>query len=85
MQDIDIKSAVGIALSEDLNGQTADHGDITANLIPVTQNIIADIITREDCVLAGAAWVTETLHSLTKIFSCTGMPKMVNRLRLTSQ
>ena len=50
MQDIDIKSAVEIALSEDLNGQTADHGDITANLIPVTQSITADIITREDCV-----------------------------------
>ena len=34
MQDIDIKSAVEIALSEDLDGQHADQGDITANLIP---------------------------------------------------
>jgi nicotinate-nucleotide pyrophosphorylase (carboxylating) len=66
MQDIDIKSAVEIALSEDLNGQHADIGDITANLIPVTQSITADIITREDCVLAGAAWVTETFRQLNK-------------------
>lgn len=66
MQDIDIKSAVEIALSEDLNGQHPDIGDITANLIPVTQSITADIITREDCVLAGAAWVTETFRQLNK-------------------
>jgi nicotinate-nucleotide pyrophosphorylase (carboxylating) len=66
MQDIDIKSAVEIALSEDLNGLDADIGDITANLIPVTQTITADIITREDCVIAGAAWVTETFSQLDK-------------------
>jgi nicotinate-nucleotide pyrophosphorylase (carboxylating) len=64
MQDIDIKTAVEIALSEDLNGQHADYGDITANLIPATQYIIADVITRENCVLAGAAWVTETFAQL---------------------
>jgi nicotinate-nucleotide pyrophosphorylase (carboxylating) len=64
MQNIDIKSAVEIALSEDLNGLDADIGDITANLIPATQTITADIITREDCVLAGAAWVTETFAQL---------------------
>jgi nicotinate-nucleotide pyrophosphorylase (carboxylating) len=66
MQDIDIKAAVAIALSEDLNGLDADQGDITANLIPATQNIVADIITREDCVIAGAAWVTETFAQLDK-------------------
>ncbi|GAC17548.1 carboxylating nicotinate-nucleotide diphosphorylase [Paraglaciecola arctica] len=66
MQDIDIKAAVAIALSEDLNGLDADIGDITANLIPTTQQIVADIITREDCVLAGAAWVTETFAQLNK-------------------
>ena len=64
MQDIDIKAAVAIALSEDLNGLDADLGDITANLIPATQHIVADIITREDCVLAGAAWVAETFAQL---------------------
>jgi nicotinate-nucleotide pyrophosphorylase (carboxylating) len=66
MQDIDIRSAVETALSEDLNGQSANHGDITASLIPATQVITADIITREACVLAGAAWVTETFTQLNK-------------------
>lgn len=66
MQDIDIKSAVQIALAEDLNGQHPDDGDITANLIPQTQILSAQIITREDCVLAGAAWVTETFAQLNK-------------------
>lgn len=64
MQDIDVTSAVEIALSEDLNGLHVDQGDITANLIPANQNIVADIITREDCVLAGTAWVTETFAQL---------------------
>jgi nicotinate-nucleotide pyrophosphorylase (carboxylating) len=64
MQNIDIKSAVEIALSEDLNGLDADIGDITANLIPATQTITADIITRENCVIAGAAWVSETFAQL---------------------
>ncbi|MFB1034176.1 MAG: nicotinate-nucleotide diphosphorylase (carboxylating), partial [Sinobacterium sp.] len=66
MQNIDIKAAVEIALAEDLNGQHVDHGDITANLIPATHSIIADIITREDCVIAGVAWVTETFAHLDK-------------------
>jgi nicotinate-nucleotide pyrophosphorylase (carboxylating) len=66
MQDIDIKAAVATALSADLNAQHADIGDITANLIPSSQNIVADIITREECVLAGAAWVTETFAQLNK-------------------
>jgi nicotinate-nucleotide pyrophosphorylase (carboxylating) len=66
MQNIDIKAAVEIALSEDLNGLGVDQGDITANLIPATQNIVADIITREDCVIAGAAWATETFAQLDK-------------------
>jgi nicotinate-nucleotide pyrophosphorylase (carboxylating) len=64
MQNIDIKSAVAIALSEDLNTQGVDHGDITANLIPAKQTITAEIITRENCVLAGADWVTETFAQL---------------------
>jgi nicotinate-nucleotide pyrophosphorylase (carboxylating) len=64
MQDIDVTSAVKIALSEDLNGLHADQGDITANLIPAHQSIIADIITRENCVLCGTAWVTETFTQL---------------------
>jgi nicotinate-nucleotide pyrophosphorylase (carboxylating) len=33
-------------------------------LIPAHQSIIADIITRENCVLCGTAWVTETFTQL---------------------
>ena len=64
MRNIDIKSAVATALSEDLNTQGVDHGDITANLIPAEQTITTEIITRENCVLAGAGWVTETFAQL---------------------
>lgn len=66
MQNIDVTSAVKVALSEDLNGLHVDQGDITANLIPANQYIVADIITREDCVLSGVAWVAETFNQLDK-------------------
>ncbi|WP_158971036.1 carboxylating nicotinate-nucleotide diphosphorylase [Paraglaciecola sp. L3A3] len=59
-----IKQAVQIALSEDLAGKHPDEGDITANLIDKEHKITAEIITREDCVLAGSAWVTETFAQL---------------------
>lgn len=81
MQDIDIKAAVEIALSEDLNGQHADVGDITANLIPTTQRIVADIITREECVIAGAAWVTETFAQLNKDIQLLWFVKDGDRLQ----
>ena len=64
MVDKHIQQAVQIALAEDLNGQHADEGDITANLIPQTHHIDAQVITREDCVLAGEAWVTETFRQI---------------------
>ncbi|MDU0354300.1 carboxylating nicotinate-nucleotide diphosphorylase [Paraglaciecola aquimarina] len=59
-----IKQAVQIALTEDLAGKHPDIGDITANLIAKDHQISAQIITREECVLAGAAWVTETFCQL---------------------
>ncbi|MGJ8679616.1 carboxylating nicotinate-nucleotide diphosphorylase [Paraglaciecola sp.] len=59
-----IKQAVKTALAEDLAGLDPDQGDITANLIPKEHSISAKIITREDCILAGAAWVTETFAQL---------------------
>jgi nicotinate-nucleotide pyrophosphorylase (carboxylating) len=51
-------------LAEDLNGLPASQGDITANLIPVQQQLQAEVITREDCVLAGRAWVEETFKQV---------------------
>lgn len=46
--------SVAIALAEDIG-----DGDITARLIPATEQASANIITREDCVIAGIAWVDE--------------------------
>lgn len=59
-----IKQAVKMALSEDLGGLSADKGDITAQLIPAEQQLRAEVITRETCVLAGQAWVSETFAQL---------------------
>ena len=50
----DLIQSVAIALAEDIG-----DGDITARLIPATEQASANIITREDCVIAGTAWVDE--------------------------
>lgn len=52
-------TAVTSALKEDIR-----DGDITAQLIPEDQLSHAKIITREDCVIAGADWVNETFRQL---------------------
>jgi nicotinate-nucleotide pyrophosphorylase (carboxylating) len=59
-----ISQAVNLALNEDLGGLEAPQGDITANLIPEQQQVKVTIVTREDCVLAGQAWVNETFAQL---------------------
>ena len=66
MLENEIKRAVAQALNEDLAGLDPTEGDITAKLIPETQQIVAQVITREDCVLAGKAWVSETFAQLDK-------------------
>ena len=55
----DITRAVTEALREDIGS-----GDITAELIPATHTAQATIITREDCVMAGQAWVNEVFAQL---------------------
>lgn len=55
----DIVRAVSIALEEDIG-----DGDITAQLIPAEQTASATIITREDCVICGTAWVDEVFRQL---------------------
>lgn len=57
----EITRNVQAALAEDLAGQDPATGDITANLIPAEQQVVAHIITRESCILAGKAWADETL------------------------
>lgn len=55
----DIATSVTTALTEDIGS-----GDITAQLIPADKTDNARIITREDCVLCGRAWVDETYRQL---------------------
>ena len=53
----DIIRAVKQALIEDLDGLDPQTGDITAALIPVSNTSKATVITREDCIFCGKAWV----------------------------
>lgn len=55
----DITQSVTLALAEDLGS-----GDITAQLIPADQTAEARIITREDCIFCGRAWVEEIFKQL---------------------
>lgn len=62
LQSIPIQ--VSEALAEDLGGTASADQDITANLIPITQEATATIITRESGVLCGTAWVDEVFRQL---------------------
>lgn len=54
-----ITSQVSLALAEDIGS-----GDITVQLIPSSETIKANVITREDAVLCGQAWVEEVFSQL---------------------
>jgi nicotinate-nucleotide pyrophosphorylase (carboxylating) len=56
---IDVGAQVACALAEDIGS-----GDVTASLVPAGQNVRGRIITREDAVLCGTAWVDETFRCL---------------------
>lgn len=60
----DIRRAVTEALQEDLNHQDPQSGDITASLIPELNTSEAVVITREDCVFCGKAWVEEVFKQV---------------------
>ena len=58
-------------IPEDLDGQVAaalrediGSGDVTAQLVPATQQARGRVITREDAVLCGRPWVDATFRSL---------------------
>ncbi len=55
----DLDAQVAAALREDIGS-----GDVTAWLVPATQKVRGRVITREDAVLCGRAWVDETFRSL---------------------
>ncbi len=61
---LEIQRSVAAALAEDLGHQDPLSGDITASLIPAEQQAVATIISREDCVLAGAAWLDQVFAQL---------------------
>ena len=63
LQD-DIKTAVTLALNEDLGYQSFREGDITANLIPADNMAQATIISREVAVFCGKAWCEEVFKQL---------------------
>jgi nicotinate-nucleotide pyrophosphorylase (carboxylating) len=55
----DITQSVALALAEDIGS-----GDITAQLIPENQQASARVITREDCIFCGKAWVDEVFRQI---------------------
>ena len=56
---LEVKRKVAAALAEDVGS-----GDISASLIPQDQQANATVITREDCVFCGKAWVGETIQQV---------------------
>ena len=63
---INIPKQVEDALLEDLGGQVSVENDITAMLIDADAVMSAKIITRENCVLCGKAWVDEVFAQINK-------------------
>ncbi|MEJ6476641.1 carboxylating nicotinate-nucleotide diphosphorylase [Pseudoalteromonas piscicida] len=59
-----ISQLVKQALDEDLNYQSPSEGDITAALIPESQQANAYVITREDCVFVGKALIEEVFRQV---------------------
>ncbi len=52
-------SEIATFLAEDLG-----NGDLTANIIPLSTQAVADVITRELCVLCGQAWFEAVFRQL---------------------
>lgn len=62
----EIRRGVSHALAEDLGYLPIQQGDITASLIPESQQATATVITREDCVICGTQWVDEVFAQLSE-------------------
>ena len=69
----DISKTVTWALCEDLGVNTyqelATSGDITAELIPLENQAVANIISRDACVICGVAWVNEVFKQLDNVYN----------------
>jgi nicotinate-nucleotide pyrophosphorylase (carboxylating) len=55
----DLPQQVATALREDVGS-----GDVTAKLVPATQQVHGRVITREEAILCGQGWVNETFGQL---------------------
>jgi nicotinate-nucleotide pyrophosphorylase (carboxylating) len=62
----DITKTVRWSLCEDLGATDSPNAsdDITAMLIPENEQAVATVITREDCIVCGVAWVNEVFAQL---------------------
>jgi nicotinate-nucleotide pyrophosphorylase (carboxylating) len=64
----DISKTISWALCEDLgavnNEMPQASQDITAMLIPENEQAVATVITRDDCIVCGVAWVNEVFKQL---------------------
>lgn len=71
----DITKTVTWALCEDLGvnsyNELAASSDITAELIPAQNQAVANIISRDECVICGVAWVNEVFKQLDSIYNTT--------------
>lgn len=72
----DITTTVTWALKEDLgvfdSEKACAEQDITAMLIPENEQAVAAVITREDCIICGVAWVNEVFKQLDASLNRTG-------------
>ncbi len=72
----DIEQTVSWALCEDLGAINAvelkNSSDITAELIPVANTAVANIISRDDCIICGVEWVNQVFRQLDEAFELTG-------------
>lgn len=72
----DIEQTVSWALAEDL-GLTSNTAidsscDITAELIPQNNVAVANIISRDNCIICGVEWVNQVFKQLDIAFNLTG-------------
>jgi len=72
----DIEHAIAQALCEDLGvNSVADitfAQDVTAELIPAENTAVANVITREECIVCGVEWVNEVFNVLNKQLALSG-------------
>lgn len=74
-----IRDNVRAALAEDIG-----DGDITARLVPEDQQSRGRVITREDCVVAGQAWVDEVFRQLDRRVSVAWAVREGDHVRANS-